>query len=66
MPAIVISPYAKKGFVDHTVYDTTSIMRFITRLHGLRKLDALVARDQAFRENRQAPLGDLTNTLDLA
>jgi hypothetical protein len=26
----------------------------------------LVARDQAFRENRQAPLGDLTNTLDLA
>ncbi|SFB13774.1 acid phosphatase [Collimonas sp. OK607] len=66
IPATVISPYAKKGFVDHTVYDTTSIMRFITRLHGLRKLDALVARDEAFKENGQAPLGDLSNTLDLA
>jgi phospholipase C len=29
IPAIIVSPYAKKGFVDHTVYDTTSILRFI-------------------------------------
>jgi phospholipase C len=29
VPAIVISPYAKHGFVDKTVYDTTSILRFI-------------------------------------
>lgn len=29
VPAIIISPYAKKGFVDKTVYDTTSILRFI-------------------------------------
>jgi phospholipase C len=26
VPAIVISPYAKKGYVDKTVYDTTSIL----------------------------------------
>jgi phospholipase C len=29
VPAIVVSPYAKRGFVDKTVYDTTSILRFI-------------------------------------
>lgn len=29
VPAIIISPYAKRGFVDKTVYDTTSILRFI-------------------------------------
>jgi len=29
VPAIVISPFAKKGFVDHTQYDTTSILRTI-------------------------------------
>jgi len=29
VPAIIISPYAKRGFVDDTEYDTTSILRFI-------------------------------------
>ena len=29
VPAIVISPYAKKGFVDHTQYDSTSILKLI-------------------------------------
>ena len=29
VPAMVISPYAKKHFVSHTVYDHTSILRFI-------------------------------------
>ena len=34
VPAIVISPYAKRGFVDHTLYDTTSILKLIeTRWH---------------------------------
>ena len=26
VPAIIISPYAKKGYVDHTGYETVSIM----------------------------------------
>ena len=30
IPALIISPFAKKGFVDHTQYDTTSILRLIT------------------------------------
>jgi phospholipase C len=44
VPAIVISPYARKGFVDHTVYDTTSILKLIeTRW----KLKPLTTRDAA-------------------
>ena len=30
IPAIIVSPFAKQGYVDHTPYDTTSILRFIT------------------------------------
>ena len=29
VPALIISPYARRGYVDHTRYDTTSIMKFI-------------------------------------
>ncbi|MGA9047213.1 alkaline phosphatase family protein [Sulfuricurvum sp.] len=35
IPALIISPYAKKGFVDHTDYDTTSILRLIEWKYGL-------------------------------
>ncbi|MCX4144150.1 MULTISPECIES: acid phosphatase [Paraburkholderia] len=66
VPASVISPLAKKGYVDHTVYDTNSILRLISRVHGLAPLDGVVLRDRAFAENGLAPLGDLTGTLDLA
>lgn len=37
IPALIISPYAKKGFVDHTEYDTTSILRIIEWKYGLAK-----------------------------
>lgn len=66
VPALVISPLARKGYVDHTVYDTNSILRLISRVHGLAPLDGVVARDRAFAQNGLAPLGDLTGTLDLA
>jgi phospholipase C len=29
VPTVIISPFAKRHFVDHTVYDTTSILRLI-------------------------------------
>jgi phospholipase C len=38
IPAIIVSPFAKKGYVDHTVYDTTSIIKFITLRFGLEPL----------------------------
>ena len=41
-PLIVVSPYAKRGYVSHTVVDYTSITRFLeTRFN----LPALTARD---------------------
>ncbi|MYN19199.1 acid phosphatase [Rugamonas sp. FT107W] len=63
VPAIVISPYAKKGQVDHTFYDTTSILRFITRLHGLPQLEGIKVRNAAFAARNAPPPGDLTATL---
>jgi phospholipase C len=38
VPAIIISPYAKRGFVDHTPYDTTSILKFIETRWDLKPL----------------------------
>src|ERR1700736_3781558 len=29
VPAIIISPYAKRRFVDHTTYETVSILKLI-------------------------------------
>ncbi|AHG41841.1 acid phosphatase [Pseudomonas syringae CC1557] len=63
IPALVISPFARKGKVDHTVYDTASILRLITRVHGLEKLDGLKRRDEAMIARGQTPMGDLTNAL---
>ena len=54
IPTIVISPFAKKNFVDHTPYDTGSIAKFITRKFNLEPLAGV--RPYA---------GDLTNALDL-
>jgi acid phosphatase len=38
IPTVIASPYAKKGFVDHTVYDTTSILQFISKRFELQLL----------------------------
>ncbi|CAB3780833.1 acid phosphatase [Pararobbsia alpina] len=65
IPALVISPFAKKVFVDHTQYDTTSILRLITRRYSLQPLPGLVSRDAALTANGGEPMGDLTNALQL-
>jgi len=38
VPALVISPFARRGYVDHTPYDTTSILKLIETRHGLAPL----------------------------
>ena len=63
IPALVVSPFARKGTVDHTVYDTASILRLITRVPQLEVLDGLKARDDAMKARGQTPMGDLTNAL---
>ncbi len=65
IPAIIVSPFAKRGFVDHTPYDTTSILRFITRRFDLPTLAGIKQRDDAIAANGNPPLGDLTNALNL-
>jgi acid phosphatase len=64
IPAIVISPWSKKNYIDHTQYDTASILRFITRRFGLETLPGLAQRDQALVKNGFAPMGDLTKAFD--
>ena len=63
IPAIIISPLAKSNYVDHTPYDTASILRFITRRWSLPTLAGLTTRDTALKANGQPAMGDLSNAL---
>jgi acid phosphatase len=65
IPAIIISPFAKNGFVDHTQYDTASILRLIQRRYSLPALAGVTARDAALVSNGGTAMGDLTNALNL-
>ncbi|HEV2909270.1 MAG TPA: alkaline phosphatase family protein [Candidatus Eremiobacteraceae bacterium] len=38
VPTIIVSPYAKRGFVDHTQYETVSILKFIETRWNLKPL----------------------------
>lgn len=52
VPTIVVGPTVKRGFVDHTSYDTTSILKLITERFGLEPLPGV-----------RAKTGDLVNAL---
>ena len=52
VPALLIGPNIKRGFVDKTVYDTTSILKFITERYHLTPLKGV-------RSN----MGDFSNAL---
>jgi acid phosphatase len=54
IPAIIISPYAKKHHVDSTPNDTTSIIKFITRRFELEALPGV-----------RANMGDLYSAFNL-
>ncbi len=53
VPAIIISPYARKSSIDTTPYDTTSIIKFITRRFSLEPLPGV-----------RKHVGDLTNAFE--
>lgn len=53
IPALIVSPLAKKGHVDKTAYDTTSIIKLITARFGLTPLPGV-----------RANAGDLSNALE--
>jgi acid phosphatase len=64
IPAIVVSPFAKRGFVDQTQYDTGSILRFITRRWALEPLAGVVERDRALVAAGAVAMGDLSAAFD--
>ena len=65
IPAVIISPFAKRGFVDHTAYDTGSIARFITHRWSLPVLPGLKLRDASLVANGLPAMGDLSAALEL-
>ncbi len=75
IPLIAVSPYARKGEIDHTYYDHASIIKFIERNWGLPTLSQR-SRDNLpnpvhgkanpyVPENRPA-IGDLMNMFDFS
>jgi phospholipase C len=62
VPLLIISPYAKEGYVSHSLYDHTSVLKFIETRYNLK---ALTSRDVAasnmldsfdFTQTPKAPL----------
>ncbi|WP_274652596.1 alkaline phosphatase family protein [Paenibacillus humicola] len=53
IPALVISPYAKRNYISHTQYDTTSILKFIEWNWGVSALN-----------NRDASVNNITDMFD--
>ncbi len=52
IPALLIGPHVKRGFIDSTTYDTTSIIKFISKRFDLAPLPGV-----------RANMGDLTKAL---
>jgi acid phosphatase len=65
IPALIVSPYAKVGFVDHTQLDSSSTIRLIAKRYGLPTLPGVAARDAALVAGGGVPMGDLTSALTL-
>jgi phospholipase C len=57
IPAIVISPFAKRHYVDHTEYETISILKLIENRFGLAPLST---------RDANPALSDLSNAFDFS
>jgi phospholipase C len=55
VPAIIISPFSRPGFVDHTLYDFSSVLRFIEERFAVPPLGA-----------RDAGANSIVGSLDLS
>jgi phospholipase C len=64
LPLLVISPYAKQNFVDHTVTDQTSILRFIEDNFGLGRIDQGVPKSVAQGGSFDQIAGSLASMFD--
>jgi phospholipase C len=50
VPCLIVSPYARAGFIDHTVNDHTSILKFIETRYGLSPLSSRDAQANGLAE----------------
>ncbi|MDE3167994.1 MAG: phosphoesterase, partial [Acidobacteriota bacterium] len=73
IPLVVISPYAKQGYVDHTYYDHASILKFIEANWKLPKLSGrsrdnlpnpMASASNAYVPANAPAIGDLMNLFD--
>lgn len=62
VPLLIISPFAKAGYISHTVYEHSSVLKFVETRYGLK---SLTSRDGAasdmldsfdFNQQLQSPL----------
>jgi phospholipase C len=74
IPLVVVSPYAKQGFVDHTYYDHGSILKFIEANWNLPTLSTR-SRDNlpnpmqtsgSYAPSNAPAIGDLMNMFDFS
>jgi phospholipase C len=70
IPFIAVSPYAKKGHVDHTYYDHVSLSKFIEKNWDLPRIshrsrdnlpNPVADRDNAYVPENGPAIGDLMN-----
>jgi phospholipase C len=69
---VVVSPYSKRGFIDHTYYDHGSILKFIEANWSLPKLSArsrdnlanLVQAPGSYAPTNGPAIGDLMDMFD--
>jgi phospholipase C len=72
IPFIVVSPYARHGYVDHVYSDHASVLKFIERNWGVpplsrRSRDNLpnpIAADDPYRPMNTPSVGDLSSLFD--
>ncbi|MBI3563453.1 MAG: alkaline phosphatase family protein [Gammaproteobacteria bacterium] len=73
IPLLVVSPFAKQGYVDHTYYDHASILKFIERNWGLEPLsdrsrdnlpNPVTRQDNPYVPVNAPAIGDLMNLFD--
>ena len=72
IPLIAVSPYVKRGAVDHTYYDHASVLKFIERNWSIPKLSGRsrdnlpnpVQRSGSYEPTNGPAIGDLWNLFD--
>ena len=75
IPLIAVSPFAKKGFVDHTYYDHVSLLKFIEENWRLPRIsnrsrdnlpNPVADRDNPYVPENGPAIGDLMNLFTFA